>query len=109
MRHLNVEALNELLRADFIEQYEYNKTFKEAAQDPFITVHTSEFTTSPEQIIPYHGRVAQMDIILPLTDFLPLTDLNPRIVSRGSAPSLLQLTPNPCKTIVLIQTSPLWT
>ena len=44
MHHLNVEALNELLRGDFIEHYEYSKTFEEAAQDPFILVHTSGST-----------------------------------------------------------------
>ena len=39
MRHLNVEGLKELLGGDAVEHYEYKKTFKEAAQDPFIVVH----------------------------------------------------------------------
>lgn len=61
MRHLNVEALNELLRDDFIEQYEYNKTFEEASHDPFIIVHTSGSTGLPKPIILYHGGVTQVD------------------------------------------------
>ena len=44
MRQLDVEALNELLRGDFIKHHEYSKMFEEAAQDSFILVHTSGFT-----------------------------------------------------------------
>ena len=61
MRHLNVEALNELLRGDFVEHYEYNKTFEEAAQDPFIVIHTSGSTGLPKPIVLYHGGVTQVD------------------------------------------------
>lgn len=61
MRHFNVEGLKELLRADFVELYEYNKTFEEAAQDPFIVIHTSGSTGMPKPIILYHGGVASMD------------------------------------------------
>ena len=68
MRHLNAEALNQILRSDFIEQYEYNKRFEDAAQDLSITVNTSGSTRSPKPLILYYGRVAQMDIT---TCFLP--------------------------------------
>ena len=61
MRHLNVEGLKELLSGDFIEHYEYNKTFEEAAQDPFIVIHTSGSTGLPKPIILYHGGVACLD------------------------------------------------
>lgn len=39
MRHINIEGLKGYIYGDFIEHYEYNKTFEEAAQDPFINVH----------------------------------------------------------------------
>ena len=61
MRHLNVDGLKELLRGDFIEHYEYNKTFEEAAQDPFIVVHTSGSTGLPKPINLCHGGVATVD------------------------------------------------
>ena len=61
MRHFNVEALKEFLLGDFTEHYEYNKTFEDAAQDPFIIVHTSGSTGLPKPIILYHGGVATVD------------------------------------------------
>ena len=61
MRYFNVEGLSEFLRDDFIEHYEYNKTFEEAAQDPFIIVNTSGSTDSPKPIISYHGGMASID------------------------------------------------
>lgn len=61
MRHSNVEELQEFLRGDFIEHYEYNKTFEEAARDPFIIVHTSGSTGLPKPITLYHGGVATLD------------------------------------------------
>ncbi|CAD6591480.1 MAG: hypothetical protein ASARMPREDX12_005186 [Alectoria sarmentosa] len=61
MRHLNVEGLKEFLRGDFTEHYEYNKTFREASQDPFMVVHTSGSTGLPKPITLYHGGVANVD------------------------------------------------
>ena len=61
MRHFNVEGLTEFLRGDFTERYEYKKTFEEAAQDPFIIVHTSGSTGLPKPITLYHGGVATID------------------------------------------------
>lgn len=61
MRHLNVEGLKAFLRGDFIEHYEYTKTFEDAAHDPFIVVHTSGSTGLPKPIILYHGGVATVD------------------------------------------------
>ena len=69
MRHFIVEGLGEFLRGDFTEHYEYNKTFEEAAHDPFIIVHTSGSTGLPKPIILYHGGVATLDcqqLITPL-------------------------------------------
>ena len=61
MRHFNVEGLAEFLRGDFIEHYEYNKTFEEAERDPFIVVHTSGTTGLPKPIIFYLGGMATID------------------------------------------------
>ena len=87
MRHLNVEALNELLRGDFSEHYEYNKTFEEASHDPFIVVHTSGSTGLPKPIVLYHGGVTQVDSqhLLPSLDgFEPqirFPEASPRVFS----------------------------
>ena len=56
----DVEALNEPLRGDFIEHYDYNNTFEEAAQDPFIVIHISGSTGLPKPIILYYGEVAKV-------------------------------------------------
>ena len=72
MRHFKIEALKTLLRPDFNEHYEYNKTFEEAARDPFIVVHTSGSTGLPKPITLYHGGVAAVDsqhLISPLGGF----------------------------------------
>lgn len=61
MHHFNVEGLKELLYGNFIEHYKYNKTFEEAAQDPFLVVHTSGSTALPKPIIMYHGGVTTVD------------------------------------------------
>ena len=61
MRHLNVETLKGYLRGDFTEHYIYNKTFEEAARDPFIIVHTSGSTGLPKPIVLHHGGVATLD------------------------------------------------
>ena len=72
MRHFRIEGLREFLGGDFSEHYDYNKTFEEAAQDPFIIVHTSGSTGLPKPIILYHGGVAAVDnqhLIPPLDGF----------------------------------------
>lgn len=72
MRHFNVESLQDLVRDDFTEQYDYKKTFEEAAHDPFIIVHTSGSTGLPKPIILHHGGVATADahhLIQPLDGF----------------------------------------
>ena len=61
MRHLTIEGLGGLLHDDFVEHYGYDKTFEEAAQDPFIIVHTSGSTGLPKPIILFHGGMAAMD------------------------------------------------
>ena len=87
MRHFNVELLEELLRGDWEEHYEYNKTFDEAAQDPFIVVHTSGSTGLPKPITLYHGGVAKIDsqhLLSPLDGFEPqirFPEASPRVFS----------------------------
>ena len=79
MRHFNVEALKTLLHGDFVEHYEYSKTFEEAARDPFIIVHTSGSTGLPKPIILYHGGVAAVDsqhLISPLGRFDAMVKLS---------------------------------
>ncbi|KAF6227540.1 hypothetical protein HO173_012179 [Letharia columbiana] len=61
MRYFRIEGLKEFLGGDFSEHYDYNKTFEEAAQDPFIIVHTSGSTGLPKPTILYHGGVAAVD------------------------------------------------
>lgn len=61
MRHFTIEGLRELVRGNLNEHCGYDKTFEEAAQDPFIIVHTSGSTGLPKPITLYHGGVASVD------------------------------------------------
>ena len=107
MRHVNVGALQTLLHSDFVEHYEYKKTFEEAARDPFIVVHTSGSTGLPKPIILYHGGVAAVDsqhLISPLDGFDAIVKLpKPPVRVFTSLPpfhvglSLFQLTFSVCE------------
>ncbi|KAF5250787.1 hypothetical protein FANTH_4059 [Fusarium anthophilum] len=80
MTVLNLPELDELLNADPITLYPYDKTFEEASGDPFCLLHTSGSTGLPKPITWSHGLIGTMDAVrlLPRVEgddgLLPWTD-----------------------------------
>ena len=70
MKVLDIPEINELLDAESIESFPYNKTFDEAIQDPFCLLHTSGTTGVPKPISWSHGLIGTMDAVrlLPPTE-----------------------------------------
>lgn len=75
MRHFSVAALDELLAEGSVAQYTYDKTFEDAAQDPFIVIHTSGSTGLPKPITVRQAGLATVDahrLLSPLNGYKPL-------------------------------------
>ena len=70
MKVLDLPELDELLDAEVVEPYPYNKTFDEAVQDPLCLLHTSGSTGLPKPIVWSHGLIGTMDAVrlLPPTE-----------------------------------------
>ena len=61
-RHFEVASLDELVFAEGpVVHYPYDKTYENAAQDPFFILHTSGSTGLPKPITQYQGGAATMD------------------------------------------------
>ncbi|KAF5593543.1 transferase family [Fusarium subglutinans] len=77
---LILPELDEMLNADPITLYPYDKTFEEASGDPFCLLHTSGSTGLPKPITWSHGLIGTMDAVrlLPRVEgddgLLPWTD-----------------------------------
>lgn len=63
MRILHLPGTDELLDAAGTEHYAYNKTFEEAAYDPFCVLHTSGSTGLPKPIAWTHALIGTMDAV----------------------------------------------
>ena len=61
MRHIVIKTFDEWLAHETVDPYPYEKTFEEAAHDPFIVIHTSGSTGLPKPITLYHGGLATAD------------------------------------------------
>ena len=61
MRHFPVATVNELLAEGSVAQYAYDKSFEDAAHDPFIVIHTSGSTGLPKPITIRQGGLATLD------------------------------------------------
>ena len=61
MRHIVIRTFDEWLAQESVNHYPYNKSFEEAAHDPFIVIHTSGSTGLPKPITLYHGGLATVD------------------------------------------------
>lgn len=75
MRHFSVATLNELLAEGPVAQYKYEKSFEDAAHDPFIVIHTSGSTGLPKPITIRQGGLATTDahrLMSPLNGYKPL-------------------------------------
>lgn len=61
MRVLEIPETSALLDKKLVPNYPYNKTFQEAASDPFLVLHTSGSTGLPKPIIWKNSLVATVD------------------------------------------------
>lgn len=70
MKVLDIPEISNLLDAESIEYFPYEKTFDEAMNDPFCILHTSGTTGVPKPIPWSHGLIGTMDTIrlLPSTE-----------------------------------------
>jgi len=70
MQVLELPGVDELLDADSIEPFIYDKTFESAVNDPFCILHTSGTTGVPKPISWTHGLISTMDAVrlLPPTE-----------------------------------------
>ena len=70
MRHIVIRTFDEWLAQESHEHYPYEKSFEEAAHDPFIVIHTSGSTGLPKPVTLYHGGLATPDAhhLMPLSD-----------------------------------------
>ena len=79
MRHFSVATVNELLAEGSVAQYTYDKSFKNAAHDPFIVIHTSGSTGLPKPITIRQGGLATIDahrLMSPLNGYKPLATVS---------------------------------
>ena len=61
MRHAVIRTFDQWLAQESVAHYEYEKSFEEAANDPFIVIHTSGSTGLPKPITLRHGGLATSD------------------------------------------------
>ena len=61
MQHVVISTFDEWLAQESIPHYPYEKSFEEAANDPFIVIHTSGSTGLPKPITLRHGGLATAD------------------------------------------------
>ncbi|KAI9750497.1 MAG: Transmembrane osmosensor [Chaenotheca gracillima] len=61
MKVLNIAEVEDILRAEPVPHYAYDKTFEEASNEPFCVLHTSGSTGHPKPIIWKHSLLATLD------------------------------------------------
>ena len=61
MRHTVIRTLDEWLAEESVPHYPYEKSFDEAANDPFIVIHTSGSTGLPKPVTLRHGGLGTID------------------------------------------------
>lgn len=61
MKVLAIPEVDELLQAESVLDYSYNKTFEEASNEPFCVLHTSGSTGHPKPIIWKNSLLATLD------------------------------------------------
>ncbi|KXG50671.1 Male sterility, NAD-binding [Penicillium griseofulvum] len=73
MKVIQIPETDELLNPEPVPDYPYNKTFQEAASDPFCVLHTSGSTGLPKPIVWKNSLLATLDA----TRLLPESDGRP--------------------------------
>jgi acyl-CoA synthetase (AMP-forming)/AMP-acid ligase II len=68
MQHLLIPELDDFLVAAPVKHYPYNKTYEEAAMDPYLILHSSSTTGLPKPIRFNHASMAAMDAQRALPD-----------------------------------------
>ena len=70
IHHQDVRSFDEWLAQESVPHYPYEKSFDEAANDPFIVIHTSGSTGLPKPITLRHGGLATADAhhVMPTSD-----------------------------------------
>ena len=70
MPHFAIRTFDEWLAQESVPHYPYEKSFEEAASDPFIVIHTSGSTGLPKPITLRHGGLATADAhhVMPTSD-----------------------------------------
>ena len=87
MPHIVIRTFDEWLAQEAVPHYPYEKSFEEAASDPFIVIHTSGSTGLPKPITLRHGGLATADahhVMPPSNNYqaevlLPSGERHPRI------------------------------
>lgn len=63
MKVLTIEDVESLLDTENVPRYPYEKTFDEAATEPFCVLHTSGTTGLPKPIFWNHGLLSTLDAV----------------------------------------------
>lgn len=74
MPHFVIPGLDELLTAPPVKHFPYSKSFEEAAQDPFMILHSSGTTGMPKPIQYNHAAIAALDARNRLSAIDPITN-----------------------------------
>lgn len=93
MRHFVIHTFDDWVGQESVAPYPFEKTFEEAAHDPFIVIHTSGSTGLPKPITLRHGGLATLDAhhsMPALNGYQPLSTLSkadgPERVFAGMPP-----------------------
>ena len=78
MQHIVVNTFDDWINQESVSHYPFEKTFEEAAHDPFIVIHTSGSTGLPKPITMHHGGLASIDahhLMPPLNGYQSMVNL----------------------------------
>lgn len=93
MQHVVIKTFDNWVTQASTAHYPYEKTFEEAAHDPFIVIHTSGSTGLPKPIILRHGGLASVDshhLMPSLHGYRPLANMK---VANGTERMFATLPP----------------
>ena len=85
MPHHVIRTFDQWMAVENVSHYPYEKSFEEAAHDPFIVIHTSGSTGLPKPITLHHGGLATPDAhhVMP-----PSAGFDPEVILPGDQGNL---------------------